>query len=258
MKKIILLFTLLFTITTSAQYTILSAVQLNDGAEDSYLKLEEFFGPVHDLAVDKGIEDLQAVFKVISESEDENAPHYIIISNFSSKEQLDAYNKSWADGDWLGLAKEAYKGKMSSRAVTRFLNGLGNESKDRRNYHLVGVDATIWSGGDLMPGERMVITPTQALNDDFESYETEFWKPYVEKSIIKGTHRYWGLSEVYEKSETAYDGISHFFFNVMVEGGSMTDGIPNDSFKFQKLQEGLNASSQHADPITIELVSLHN
>ena len=31
-----------------------------------------------------------------------------------------------------------------------------------------------------------------------------------------------------------------------------------DSFKFKKLQEGLQASSQHADPITVELVSIHN
>ena len=77
-------------------------------------------------------------------------------------------------------------------------------------------------------------------------------------AIISGKHRYWGLSKVYEKSETAYDGISHFFFNVMVEGGSMIDGAPEDSFKFQKLREGLQAASQHADPITIELVSLNN
>jgi len=258
MKNLLILFTVLLTFNLNAQYTILSAVQLNDGAEDQYLKLEEFFGPVHKLAVERGIEDLQAVFKVTSESEDENAPHYIILTNFSSKEQLDAYNESWQKGSWLALAKEAHKGKLSSRYVTRMMNSVGSESKDRRNYHLQGVAATIWSGGDLKPGETMFIGPTQAQNDDFEKYETEFWMPYVENAIISGKHRYWGLSKVYEKSETAYDGISHFFFNVMVEGGSMIDGAPEDSFKFQKLREGLQAASQHADPITIELVSLNN
>jgi hypothetical protein len=54
MKKILLLFTLIFTITTSAQYTILSAVDIKEGMEDQYLQLEEFFGPVHDLAIKKG------------------------------------------------------------------------------------------------------------------------------------------------------------------------------------------------------------
>ena len=95
-------------------------------------------------------------------------------------------------------------------------------------------------------------------DDDFENYESLFWKPYVEKSIIKGKHRYWGLSKVYERADNAYEGMTHFFFNVMVEGGSMTSDIPTDSFKFQKLQEGLNAASQHADPITLELVSRRN
>ena len=57
MKKILLLLTLIFTITTSAQYTILSAIDINEGMEDQYLQLEEFFGPVHDLAIKKGIQD---------------------------------------------------------------------------------------------------------------------------------------------------------------------------------------------------------
>ena len=257
MKKIILLLTLLFTFSASAQYNILSAVQLNEGQEEQYLALEAFFGPVHDLAIEKGIQEWQSVWKVTSET-GENGPHYIINTGFSSKEQLDAFNKSWADGDWLALAIEAHKGKISARRVERIMNNLGSESKERRNYHLSTVDMTIWYGGNLEPGDTFVITPTQAQNDDFENYESLFWKPYVEKSIIKGKHRYWGLSKVYERADNAYEGMTHFFFNVMVEGGSMTSDIPTDSFKFQKLQEGLNAASQHADPITLELVSRRN
>jgi len=258
MKNLLILFTVLLTFSLNAQYTILSAVQLNDGAEDQYLKLEEFFGPVHKLAVERGIEDLQAVFKVTSESEDENAPHYIILTNFSSKEQLDAYNESWQKGSWLALAKEAHKGKLSSRYVTRMMNSVGSESKDRRNYHLQGVAATIWSGGDLKPGETMFIGPTQAQNDDFENYESLFFKPYVEKAILNGKHRYWRLARVYERTENAYESMTHFFFNRPVDGGSIVDELPTDSFKFQKLQEGLSASSQHADQIILELVSSHN
>jgi len=258
MKKIILLLTLLFTFNASAQYSILSAVQLNEEAEDQYLALEAFFGPVHDLAIEKGIENSQAVWKITSESEDENAPHYIIFTGFNSKEQLDAYNNSWTAGDWLALAKEAHKGKISNRRIERIMNSVGSESKQRRNYHLKRVDRTIWAGGSLKPGDELVLVPTQAQNDDFEQYESEFWKPYVEKAIINGKHRFWGLSKVYERSENAYEGMTHFFFNVFTEGGSMTDGIPTDSFKFQKLLEGLQSASNHADPITLELVSRHN
>ena len=33
-----------------------------------YLALEAFFGPIHDLAIEKGIQEWQAVWKVISET----------------------------------------------------------------------------------------------------------------------------------------------------------------------------------------------
>ena len=257
MKKIILLLTLLFTFSASAQYNILSAVQLNEGQEEQYLALEAFFGPVHDLAIEKGIQEWQSVWKVTSEI-GENGPHYIINTGFSSKEQLDAYNNSWTTEDWVALAKEAHKGKISDRRIERIMNNVGSESKERRNYHLETVDRTIWAGGSLEPGDTFTLTPTQALNDDFENYESKFWKPYIEKAILKGQHRYWRLARVYERAENAYEGITHFFFNRFVEGGSMTDGVPTDSFKFKKLQEGLNAASQHSDPITLELVSRHN
>ena len=62
----------------------------------------------------------------------------------------------------------------------------GSESKERRNYHLETVDRTIWAGGDLEPGDTFIITPTQAQNDDFENYESLFFKPYVEKAIMNG------------------------------------------------------------------------
>jgi hypothetical protein len=261
MKKILLLLTLIFTITTSAQYTILSAIDINEGMEDQYLQLEEFFGPVHDLAIKKGIQDLQAVFKVVSTSDDgDNVANYFIVTGFSSKEQLDAYNKSWEEGKWLALSKEAYKGKMSSRRVTRYLNSVGSESNERRNYHLVGVDASIWAGGDLKPGDKMNILGTIAKSDDFEQYESEVYKPLIEKEILKGNHRYWALSRIYERTENAYGDITHMFFNIGVEGADNTKGWEKmqSTFKGQKLLEGLGAASEHQNGGQLELISIHN
>ena len=170
MKKFILTLLITFTFNASARYTIMSAVQLNEGQEDQYLALEAFFGPIHDLAIEKGIQEWQAVWKVTSEI-GENGPHYIINTGFSSKEQLDAYNNSWTTDDWVALAKEAHKGKISNRRIERIMSSVGSESKERRNYHLKQVDRTIWAGGSLEPGDNFVITPTQAQNDDFEKYE---------------------------------------------------------------------------------------
>ena len=261
MKKILLLLTLTFTITSSAQYTILSAIDINEGMEDQYLQLEEFFGPVHDLAIKKGIKYLQAVFKVIQTTDDgENVANYFIVTGFSSKEQLDAYNKSWEEGKWLALSKEAYKGKMSSRRVTRYLNSVGSESNERRNYHLVGVDASIWAGGDLKPGDKMNILGTIAKSDDFEQYESEVYKPMIEKEILKGNHRYWALSKIYERTENAYGDITHMFFNVGVEGADSSKGWQKmqSTVKGQKLIEGLQAASDHQNGGQLELISIHN
>ena len=46
MKKILLLFTVLFSFSVNAQ-TVMWAIDLNDGAEDDYLNLEEFYSEIH-------------------------------------------------------------------------------------------------------------------------------------------------------------------------------------------------------------------
>ena len=38
MKKILLLFTVLFSFSVNAQYAVMWAIDLNDGAEDDYVK----------------------------------------------------------------------------------------------------------------------------------------------------------------------------------------------------------------------------
>ena len=42
MKNLLLTFILLFSFSINAQYAVMSAVDLNDGAEEDYLKLEKF------------------------------------------------------------------------------------------------------------------------------------------------------------------------------------------------------------------------
>ena len=149
---------------------------------------------------------------------------------------------------------------MSSRRVTRYLNSGGSESNERRNYHLVGVDASIWAGGDLRPGDKMSILGTIAKTDDFEQYESEVYKPMIEKEILKGNHRYWGLSRIYERTENAYGDITHMFFNVGVEGANSSEGWEKmqSTFKGQKLIEGLQAASDHQNGGQLELISIHN
>ena len=72
MKNLILTTILLFTATINAQYAIISAVDVKEGSDEGYLKLEEFFGSIHDATIEAGSQNIPAVFKVVSERETEN------------------------------------------------------------------------------------------------------------------------------------------------------------------------------------------
>ena len=125
MKNLILTIILLFTVTTNAQYAIISAIDVKEGSDEGYLKLEEFFGPIHDATIEAGVQNSQTVFKVTSEGQNEDYPDYIIITGFSSKEQLDAYNESWSTDAWTNFARRVYRGKMSGRAISKMMNSVG-------------------------------------------------------------------------------------------------------------------------------------
>ena len=256
MKNILSLLTLIFTITTSAQYAIVSAVDLNEGAENDYLKTEKFWGPLHKKAIEDGVQIQQAVWKVIQTNDDRDNPaDYFIITSFASKEQLANYSSA----DYGAYAQEVYKGKMSRRAITRMFEASPNTSNERRNYHVEGISWTILAGGDLEPGDIMSITSTIAKSDDFESWETEIIKPMVEKEILMGQHRYWGLAKIYERTDNAYKNATHMFFNVEVPDVSRTGWQSmGDTFTGTKLREGVQSASDHQNFVTLELVSIHN
>ena len=256
MKKILLLITLSFTFTSFAQYAIVSAVDIKEGSEADYLKTEKFWGPLHMKAIEDGVQTQQAVWKVIQTNDErENPADYFIITSFSSKEQLENYSSA----DFGSYAQQVYKGKMSRRAITRMFENSPNSSNERRNYHLKAVSRTILAGGGLEPGDRMSITSTISKSDDFENWEIEVIKPMVEKEIINGQHRYWGLAEIYERTENAYKNATHFFFNIGVPGVERTGWQDlGNTFKGLKLREGVQSASEHQNFVTLELVSIHN
>ena len=99
----------------------------------------------------------------------------------------------------------------------------------------------------------------RSKSDDFESWESEIIKPMVEKEILLGQHRYWGLANIYERTENAYEGISHFFFNIGVPGVDRSGWEDTDkTFKGRKLKEGIQSASDHQNWVQLELVSIHN
>ena len=260
MKKLILTLTILFSISINAQYAIISAVDIKEGADEGYLKLEEFFGPIHDATIEAGIQNSQTVFKVTSEGQNSDYPDYIIITGFSSKEQLAAYNESWSGDAWTNFARRVYRGKMSRGAITRMMSSVGDYSNERRNYHVELIDATPFIGGDWNPGDKASMNPMVKKNDDFENYETKVWMPLIQKEVMKGNHGGWAFLNIYEKTPNAYENLTHMVFNKQVSSPSTDNSEMMEtmsSFKYQKLWEGLEASRDMLDAITLEVISSH-
>ena len=56
MKNLLFTFILFFSFSLNAQYAVMSAVDLNDGAEEDYLKLEKFWSGIHQEAINQGLQ----------------------------------------------------------------------------------------------------------------------------------------------------------------------------------------------------------
>ena len=248
MKNLLLTLTLLFSFSLSAQYAVMSAVDLNEGGEQEYLALEEFFSAINKEAVKQGLQTGQYVYKRTPKEGDEaNAPEYFIFNTYSSMEQMQQ------GINWQDLALKVYKGKMSKRAIMRmFDNSRYNAEKERRSYVFKVVDATIRSGGALRVGDKGTINLMNKKSDDFESYESEVWKPVAEKNILLGNLRHWVLVEAIDRSENAYDGWTHMVWNLGVENQGEWD-VPS-GFKWNKLWEGIESSRDMADATELTCV----
>ena len=235
MKQLLLTLLLTFTFSLNAQYAVMYAVDLNEGAEEDYLKLEAFWSEIHKEAIKQGSQNGWSVWKRTPKETDEaSAPEYIIFDGFESEEKMNAgYNGT-------ELAFQAYKGKMSRRSIQRMLDQTGSESKERRTYQLKGVAATILAGGDIKKGDKMSVNFMNKKTDDFENYETQVWKPVAEKNILAGNLRQWILVEAIGRSENAYSGWTHLVFNVQAENPG--DPVMMSGFKWDKLWEGIESS----------------
>ena len=240
MKKILLLLTVLFSFSVNAQ-TVMWAIDLKDGAEDDYLKLEEFYSEIHKEGLKQGLRSGWSVWKRTPQEGDEaNQAEYVIFDNFSSTEQMEGNGTSNEE-----LAQIAYKGKMSKRAITKMLETTGSYSRERRTYVLEAVDYTILSGGNIKPGDKATINLMTRKTDDFESYESEIWKPIAEKNIMKGSLRQWVLAKVTDRSENAWSEFTHLAWNL--RGNPDIEGQELSGFIWEKLWEGIESSRDMQD-----------
>ena len=256
MKKTLLAF-ILFPLIGYSQYAAGSFVTLNEGMEDSYLKIEKLWSEYHKEAVKKGYKNSWSIWKVDPTGYDDKIeksriPHFMILETYSTKEKMD---EEFARYDKKGLAniraliKKKMKGKMSSSQVDKILSK--NVEKERRGYIHQGLSATPFTGGSLKPGDKMQVTPMQQLQDDYEKFETEFYQKIFLDNIMKGNHRWWGFTKIIGRSDNALTFVTHSAWNIGIEGKEFE--MPKD-FASQKIIEITDAARKMYNPTTFELV----
>jgi hypothetical protein len=250
MKNLLLTLALIFSFNATSQIAVMTAVDLKDGAEDDYLKLEKFYSAVHKEAIKQGFRTGWSLWKAPDNPDNPSAAEYILFDNYTLEQYEAAQNGNVPNG--LDIAKEIYKGKMSRRAIEKMAGSWQDTSNERRSYVLKLVDATILAGGDIKPGDQVSINFMSKKTDDFENYETKVWKPVAEKNILMGNLRQWALVEAIGRSENAYDNWSHLVFNL--RAANPGEGYSPSGFKWEKLWEGIESSRDMSDPTTLTCV----
>ena len=96
MKNLLLTLTLFFSFSINAQYAVMYAVDLNEGAEEDYLNLEAFWSEIHKEAIKQGSQNGWSVWKRTPKETDEaSAPEYIIFDGFESEEKMNGMPVSY-------------------------------------------------------------------------------------------------------------------------------------------------------------------
>ena len=237
MKKILITLLITLPLSLSAQYAIVDFFVLNEGMEEEYIALEELWQIYHQNTIDNGDKIFWSVWKRESKEDDgEFAAHYVTINQFASMEDLENENKNFDFEKVVSSIKSSMKGKMSSRKIDKILNV--ETKKQMRRYVLRLNDATPLQGsielGDVMKGSAMI-----KKDNDYEQYESNVAKLYFQDNIKKGNLRWWAFTEIIERSEDAYDDLTHFTWSIRVQGTKMEKdySLFGNKFTWDKLSK---------------------
>ena len=254
MKKIFLLLFIL-PLLISAQYVSADFVVLNDGMDASYNDIEKVWKVFHQQAIKRGDKIDWSVWKrTAKENDNENAADYVIFNNFSSKAQYDKTMSNFNYNQAVTEMKMGLKGKISSSKINKILQK--DVKKQVRNYRLELVDATPLVGGDLKVGDKMDFSTMSQLNDDYEEYESEVWKPMFVNEIMKGNFRWWAMTKIVDRNEDAYKKPTHLVWNIGVENQKPFE--QKQDFISRKMRDSANEYREMGNPSELVLIYTSN
>jgi len=263
MKKIIYsIFTLLLTSLAFSQAVEMEEITLNDGMEKDYIKFENMYSSAHEKVQQNGEKAGWFLFKVIPTEDGTQWPpnsstpwcDFVLFNIYSDDSQL--------DGDWgmgsnekeaQAFVRKANYRKMKNSEMTRLFNMSSKFRKKTTRYTLKGVDATI-DVGPTKIGDRATLLGVEQLNEDYEMYESMFFKKYHNKQITDGVRLAWYLNKISERSENAYQPISHMIFERFNTNRSSNNNS-EQSFTEKMMSKNGSASRKIHGGLILELVN---
>ena len=195
MKKILFVFAFFLSFQSYSQSTVILAMVLEEGKEESYLKMEKNWQKVNETAVAEGIITQWTVWKrTPREGDDGWAEYFVMIRRNAEQEKM-----TMTTSDWEKLSYRAFKRK-SKKSIDKSLSSTGIVKEMRsRTYKLV--TTTGWRGLEWEIGDKASFNYMTKKNDDFIAYETSVWKPVAQKRILGGYIKYWGISELVDSND---------------------------------------------------------
>jgi|TARA_B110000238_G_C16018623_1_gene392170 hypothetical protein len=263
MKKIIYsIFALLLTSLAFSQAVEMEEITLNDGMEKDYIKFENMYSSAHEKVQQNGEKAGWFLFKVIPTEDGTQWPpnsstpwcDFVLFNIYSDDSQL--------DGDWgmgsnekeaQAFVRKANYRKMKNSEMTRLFNMSSKFRKKTTRYTLKGVDATI-DVGPTKIGDRATLLGVEQLNEDYEMYESMFFKKYHNKQITDGVRLAWYLNKISERSENAYQPISHMIFERFNTNRSSNNNS-EQSFTEKMMSKNGSASRKIHGGLILELVN---
>ena len=234
MKKIVFVIAFFLATFSYAQSTTMLAMLLEDGKEESYLKLEENWQKVKEALVADGYITQWSVWKRTPRANDEGwAQYFVMIRRNAKQDKMDKNN-------WEKAAAKAFKGK-SKKAINRMLSNEGIVKEMRSRTYKV-VSSTGWRGLEWEIGDKAYFHYMTQKNEDFVAYETAVWKPIAQQQILDGYIKYWGLSELIGSNDAtkALESTStHIAFNFPTKKENTTEFKPAEDFLGKKAWNAL-------------------
>jgi len=217
--------------------------------EEEYMELEKLWKPYHLKMIEEGKMQAWFLFKVNSLNvEMEKPPTHVTINVFKDADQLKSYSEKWNEAEFKNIVKSQFKKSYINKVLAK------NPVTENRRYLLKYIDQTIQAGGFLKVGDVVTVGAMIQKTDDYEKVETHIYKPYVESQILKGNHRWWGLTKIEDSSENALKQFTHFTWNIPVEGKSFDAYFLQNQFVSDKMAEIVNSSRDMPITGSMELI----